>query len=276
MQFNFKNQKIRRTIFLLSQILPICIEFMRIKNPDDNMCISLTSYGFRIKTTALTIISLLLQSDRPHVYLFIASSEIRLVNLPLRILSKLYKRFEIIACDDVKSYKKIMPLIDLELLCHEKDRVRLKERIIKYKYVITADDDIFYLPQTSRRMMKIAKSNDDDTVVYNTGMLIDLKTSYANWEIANGRENKLVLPVGAGGILYPINQLMRVRDNNYLEIAPTTDDIWLYAQLRNYCSYHYCNSSNFVPLSRLLRQKHNLFSENKLGANDLAIERLLR
>ena len=242
----------------------------------DIALISVTSFGSRINFSFFTLLSLLFQKERAPVIFFISNDEISKIGVLIKLLNKLFSRLYIVGCVDLKSYKKIVPLLDLDFVNDARDKESLQTLVEGREFIMTADDDVLYSPRALRNMVNAARSSHVPTVVFNTGMEIDLSCPYAFWNVVDQNRDLDVLPVGAGGILYPYSVLCKRYRPDFLEKAPTSDDIWLYSIMKEDCSYIFCSGRNFFTIARLMRQKNNLFSVNASGPNDQAIEKLLK
>ena len=122
----------------------------------------------------------------------------------------------------------------------------------------------------------VKKINRGNEVVYNTGMYFNANLSYCEWSVCNEVTDLPVLPVGAGGILYPLTMLRKYYIDDFLDLAPTADDIWLFSILKDKVRYYYEDSKNFISIAKLVRQKENLYSENVLNGNDAALKRIFK
>jgi len=98
------------------------------KHPlDAPLAISLTSFPARFDTLALTLRCLLAQTIRPDaVILWVAENDFP--ELPQDVLELQLSGLDIQTCEDIKSYKKLIPC-----LLENPDR-----------YIVTADDDVHY------------------------------------------------------------------------------------------------------------------------------------
>lgn len=194
------------------------------KNDNPRLIISLTSYGHRIgKTAPLTIASLLNQTQSPDsIVIWLAYSD-----KPSRALKKLEGYgLHIKYTDDIKSYKKLIPTL--------KDNPK--------SIIITVDDDMLYPKNWLEKTLKTYKENPR-AIVVNRGKKIIIKNGqvkpYTDWPLLvdNKTNSTLMLPTGAGGVLYPPNSLdSRVVDQSlYMKLAPHADDLWFWAmaELKN-------------------------------------------
>ncbi|MDR0644257.1 MAG: hypothetical protein LBG05_04990 [Treponema sp.] len=141
-----------------------------------------------------------------------------------QILKDLTKKgLEIKYCEDIKSYKKLIPA--------------LKE--FPDDILITADDDVYY-PENWFEQLKNAY-DDNNKKIYAHRMheiLFDEQKNimpYKKWHHAITRGGGGVLfPTGVGGILYPPHSLDERCDKieEFMRLAPKGDDIWFWAMAK--------------------------------------------
>lgn len=180
--------------------------------------VSLTSYGERIEELEYTLYSLITQTVLPQkvvVYLAEADYEIALRR---EILKKFEHYFvEYRKTEDIKSYKKLLPAL----------------RDFPDKVIITTDDDIFYEKHCLERLWRSHSVYPND-VIANIGKIpvfsSDALLSYQYWPYAKHNKFSFGLPIGCGGVLYPVNNFNSVVNNRnlFLKLAPTGDDLWFW------------------------------------------------
>jgi len=139
--------------------------------------------------------------------------------LPTRIkeIEKKYHFFEVRACEDIKSYKKIIPTIEA----------------FPNSYIVTADDDIFY---PKKWLYYLAEEIGDEKIIiahraHSPVFSGDHLDSYENWNHnINCHSSGLIVPTGIGGILYSPGSLPEetINKNNFMKLAQTADDLWLF------------------------------------------------
>lgn len=190
------------------------------KYADCDIIVSLTSYSKRMMEAALTIESIMQQTMKANrIVLWLAHEDYRNIPLSLRMLQK--RGLEIMECDDLKSYKKIIPS-----LRHFPDDV-----------LITIDDDIFYNPDILERLItaylvepqyihcsrafRIETASDGTILPYNQNRN----------SASENKAGKYNLFVGCGGILYPPHSMDQevLNEEVFMDICKYADDIWLYA-----------------------------------------------
>ncbi len=230
------------------------------------LVVSLTSFPPRFESLAPTLRSLLRQSIRAdHTVLWIAHSDAAL--LPANVLKLQKHGLEIRYADDTKSYKKILPALD----------------IFPSAFICTADDDIHYWPNWLEVLVN--EVNDSGLVVpchraheitFNANGTVE---PYHRWQKETGVEAdpQILFPTGGGGVLYPPGILRHTSEDlrAALELCPHSDDVWLFwIAKRNGANFkNLANGRNLLywPIADI----QNLWSENLHGAgNDIAIQRL--
>lgn len=186
---------------------------------DAPLCISLTSYPPRFGRLEMTIRSLLDQTVKfDKIELWISKNDISF--LPKGVVGLKKKGLFIRECEDIKSFKKIIPSIEDS----------------KEKYIVIADDDVYYPIYWLERLIDAYEPGTKMVVCHRarlipSGVWENLPV-YEQWPLLkNGPVTSIrVFPTGMGGVLYPPNIFdQRVTDQNiYMSLCPNADDIWLY------------------------------------------------
>jgi hypothetical protein len=211
-----------RMQLLLSQYRPIS----RSHALKHHVVVSLTSYPLRFPTLSSTLRCLLAQSIRSDAtVLWIASNDITL--LPKPVLDLRRDGLIIEECNDLRSYKKIVPALS------------------KYpdSVIITADDDMLY-PSVWMEQFVLAYRNPKEILCQRARRALISKdgfSPYHTWEmIQNLEEGEHVFPTGAGGVLYPPGSLDASTTNEelFFRICPSGDDVWLYWMAKRAGSRH--------------------------------------
>lgn len=245
---------------------------------DKPIIVSLTSYGLRVNEVYLAIESLMQQTMRPNRIILWLSNDF---NKPQRIPNILYKQvergLEIKFCDDIYSYKKLIPAL----------------REFADSVIITADDDTIYPIDFVELLLK-AYLNNPSHIYCNYGYQMSVsKTkepeSYDKWvkHIAKG-SSLYNLPTGVDGILYPPGCFYEdvLNEELFLELCPYADDLWfkcmsmlrgveveVISRLNNpRKEFVYIDSAASISLSRINRDKklndvqaRKLFQKYHLG-----------
>ena len=186
------------------------------------LVVTLTSYPPRFPHLGKTLRSLLdqtVQADR--TILWVAHGD--MAALPDDVLALRDHGLEIQACDDLRSYKKLIPALE-----EDADR-----------YFVTADDDVYYAPDWLEGLVATARQHPADVIAWRAheAPLDDSGrfAPYAQWRLATHRTfvsdaDVRLFPTGVGGVLYPPGGFdSRVFDQAlFRKLAPAGDDIWFF------------------------------------------------
>jgi hypothetical protein len=197
----------------------------KIKHLDRDLIISLTSYQPRFKKLNLTLKCLLSQDIKPdRIILWVSYEDHAKIPVSTTNLSKRFRTFEIRKCEDIKSYKKLIPTLEY----------------FPNSYIVTADDDVYYprywlsslitpLPCTQ----KIVAHRAHKPKFFNGSL-----APYNQWEHCVSQANEsIIMPTGIGGVLYTpgcfVDQVFE--KERFMVLAPTADDIWFFwmARIKN-------------------------------------------
>ncbi|WP_299608956.1 glycosyltransferase family 2 protein [uncultured Tateyamaria sp.] len=183
------------------------------------LVVSLTSFPPRFDRLAQTLKCLLLQTiAADRTLLWIAHAD--MLKLPKEVTELTALGLEIKACDDMRSYKKILPTLAEE----------------PHATIVTADDDVYY---SATWLENIVQGHIDQKapVVCGRGHLIKLSDDgtpapYQTWKMNHtptGRSGRF-FPTGVSGVLYaPGCFADDVTDwDTASQLCPTGDDVWLY------------------------------------------------
>ena len=241
------------------------------------LIVSLTSFPARINEIHYTIYSLLNQRLKPDkVVLWLAEEQFpnKEEDLPNNLLKLKSNGLTIESCDDIKSYKKLIPA--------------LKE--YPADFLVTADDDIYYHETWLEDMWKKYEKNPN-TIIASRARRIKFNsegeiTPYNKWNIIeeDGETSYLNLPTGAGGTLYFPNALSDIvfEKSLFEEFCPTTDDLWFWAmavlnKTKITCIDNPYNKLKYVNIARDLGiiNSPTLWDFNYAGNNDKQFNKLL-
>jgi hypothetical protein len=189
---------------------------------DTDLIISLTTYGKRIHEVYLPIESLLQQTLKPgKIILWLSKDEFNENNIPLILKKQRERGLEIAYCEDLRSYKKLIPTL----------------QVYPNATIITVDDDVIYPFDLLENLMRGHKENPNTVICYrchkftynNSGKL----KPYCKW-LTDYKGEELcfdTLPTGVGGILYPPNCFHKdvLQKDLFTKLAPTADDVWFKA-----------------------------------------------
>lgn len=192
-------------------------------NDSSDVIVSLTSYGKRVSDTLpYTLYSLLQQTVKPNrIIVWLDNVKWNISNLP-EILYKLQQAgVEFMFCDDVRSYKKLIPTL---MLYHDNP-------------IITVDDDMYYNPQLVEWLLTAYECSDKHTILGTYGVRVTSSENrylpYSQWKEAYP-EDKDVCLIGCGGILYPpaIFDKEILNKDVFMHLAPRADDLWFWAMAK--------------------------------------------
>lgn len=189
------------------------------------LIVNLTSFPARYATLAPTLRSLLDQSLAPdRTVLWLAEQDIAALPAAVRQLEA--HGLEIRSCDDLRSYKKLIPALELW-----PDAVH-----------VTADDDVYYPPDWLAGLVAAHDPAAPAVIGWRThGVRTDAAGAvlpYQDWELATARTaadpGAALFPTGIGGVLYPPGSLHPdVLDRaRFTALCPQGDDIWFYWMAR--------------------------------------------
>ncbi|HVM21673.1 MAG TPA: glycosyltransferase [Sphingomicrobium sp.] len=232
------------------------------------MIVSLTSYPPRFGTLELTLNSLLEQTIMPdEIVLWIADQD--MPKLPENILRLQGRGITIRTCEDLKSYKKLVPAIEAE----------------PGAFIVTADDDLYYEPTWLEQLAE-AWDGDRRTILARRAHRVkeDSKgriAPYASWgwevwDDAARKPSADILATSGAGALFPPGALdPRVTDRSLFQtLSPTADDLWFYwmARLAGTRSKVVGRRSRTVMWP--LPLENSLAATNNFGGNDRQIRML--
>lgn len=186
---------------------------------DVKIILSLTTYGSRLHSVHHTIISLLNQTYKADkIVLWLANNEYSLEDLPdeLKHLQKF--GLEIKLCEDILSYKKLIPALTL----YPND------------ILVTFDDDIVYPSDQLEKLISMHKEQPNQIICSRARKILRSRAgkplSYRQWvhDSTSTFAEPDLFPVGIGGVLYPPNSLddevMNI--HAFKQYCPYADDIW--------------------------------------------------
>lgn len=190
---------------------------------DNELIVSLTSYGARIvDTLPYALYSLLMQDFLPgRIVVYLSKEEISEKTLPpiLRKIEKCGVKFYY--SEDIKSYKKLIPALNM----------------FPDNPILTVDDDMYYVSTFLRAYWNSYEQSDKRTVLGAVGRWVTRDENgdllpYLSWRnIGDG--NPLIDQIsffGCGGCLYPphIFDDEISKTDIFMRFAPSADDIWFW------------------------------------------------
>ena len=246
---------------------------------DDSTIVSLTSYGKRVKGSALyTIYSMLKQNVRPErVVLWLNEEEFNNDNITSDLRFLFDYGLDVRYAKDIRSYTKIIHSL----------------KLFPDKHIITADDDIYYTKNFVEEFVEAHRHHPKAII---TGFAKDptldtnnrLKT-YSDWPeyhhvpASFEYDKKRLVPLGWAGVFYPSHVFDEEVTNEavFTTLCPKADDIWLYIMgLRSNAEKRILPDSRIAYYhTDLLRQyftRDRLTATNRFGGeNDVQLKALL-
>ena len=191
---------------------------------DHEVVVSLTTYSLRIHEVYLTIESIMQGSLKPNrIILWLSKDEFEGKQLPIAIQNQMKRGLEVNYCEDIRSYKKIIPSLSL----------------FPEACIITLDDDLIYEIDLLEHLVSSYKQHHD---CVSACRIHRMKTNtdgiplpYKQWDLLqyNNTPSHNNFLTSGGGALFPPNSLhQNVKDKDtFLRLCPHADDIWLNAML---------------------------------------------
>ena len=184
------------------------------------LIVSLTTYPARINTVYQTISTLLNQTIKPdRVVLWLAKEQFEGLNLPENLTQLQKYGLEIKWCEDIKSYKKLVPSL----------------REYPNGIIITADDDIFY-PSDFVESLYNQYLKYPQFINANRAFVIKRKNQKYVMKARNYCYNFSYLPAYTNefmtgyGTLFPPYTLDKnvLNSSEFMKLMPTNDDVWFW------------------------------------------------
>lgn len=245
--------------FLINFLFEYSIFKPKLKETNNDIIVSLTSFPERLPFLHLVIESILHQSIKPaKIILWLCREEVSNDSLLPPKLLKLKERG-----------------LEIEYV-NENLRSHLKYYFTFKKYpnfnIITIDDDYFYHPNIISNFIKYSKIYPD-AIIANSVRKINVVNNkfddYKNWTLLTKfhEPHTSILKLGVGGVFYPPKSLNDEVFNIELikNYALFTDDLWLkFANKKpGFLTMCICDSyaSKFIPVYGTLKTR-NLAQEN--------------
>lgn len=183
--------------------------------------VSLTSYGKRVDNLHITLSSLLAQTVKAKEIIVWLAHNQKLTQELIALKDEVSFRF----CDDLRSYKKLIPTLRLELELP----------------IVTFDDDVIYPVDQLERLYQTFLANPEAVICHRAHEIRFTSKGllpYNEWVFDSSEqgESKVLMPIGIGGVLYPPGCFTKEVTNEslFMELCPNADDIWFkYMALKN-------------------------------------------
>ena len=192
-------------------------------NLPEPLIVSLTSYPARFSSLHLTLKCLLAQNIRPDkIILWIAHADKAF--LTDRILKLQNAGLSIRFCDDLRSFKKIIPTLEEHGDC----------------YIVTADDDVYYGPSWLKELVDASHINPRDIICHRAHTIRlgrgGIPLPYNKWILDSlvFDATPLTFQTGVGGVLYPPKTFHSdvMNSDLFTELCFCVDDVWLFWMMR--------------------------------------------
>lgn len=190
---------------------------------EKEIIVSLTSYPDRMYDIHYTLYSLLHQTLKPdRVILWLAKEQFPNMESDIAdsILDLKRLGLSIMWCEDIKSYKKLIPALEQ----------------FPNDIIITADDDIYY-PENWLELLYNSYLKNPEAIHCNRAHAVEIHENgflpYEKWNkcIKTSDASYKVFPTGCGGVLYPPKSLHMdvLNKEKFMSLSPTADDVWFWA-----------------------------------------------
>ena len=241
----------------------------------DGVIVSLTSYGRRVEKCVVyyTLVSLMRQSVMPNkIILWLSKDEWNMNTIPRKIYDLTKNGLEIRFCDDLRSYKKLIPSL-----------LEFPESTI-----ITFDDDCIYPRYTLENMLEEQKDYPKDIICYYASQPViinGIPQNYKSWKTLEATTSGVTLfPIGAAGILYPPHSLHEdvCKVSLFQQLCPSADDVWFwFCGIRNGTNKRLIEKRgvdvSFDGIYQFFHKESSLTNLNKgKGKNDIQLNNLFK
>lgn len=217
------------------------------KKRETKLIVSLTTYPARIEYIHTVIKSLLVQTLKPDLLiLWLAEEQFpeKEDDLPKSLLDLKQYGLTISWCNDIRSYKKLVPTIK-----------EYPEAVI-----ITADDDMYYHPKMVERLYKAYQKEPEYIHCHRVTKFYmedgEFRTIAGGYDIYS-HPSYLHKLTGGSGSCYPPHSLHPdiTKEELFMKLAPTNDDIWFWLMaamngMRCNVVRHSCTALYFVEGSQ--------------------------
>ncbi len=252
-----------------------CYNNISKENSNKKVIVSLTSYSSRVtRIVSFSIKSLMCQSYRPDkIILWLDKDEWNNNNIPSSLKKLQNYGLVIQYCEDLKSYKKIIPAL----------------KQYPDDLIITCDDDLYYKPDFIKGLVDEYNKHPYLLNVYRAFTIKTMSNGnllpYRDWTRANeGDIGFNFFPTTGGGCIYSMQLLYRdvTSKDLFQQLAPKADDVWMYFMtILNNTQIHVCKSKNMYyeidSLYQFFHKNSNLKSVNvNQLQNDVQINSIIK
>ncbi|MGB4079367.1 MAG: glycosyltransferase family A protein [Prolixibacteraceae bacterium] len=236
------------------------------------LIVTLTSYPPRIKTLHLSIKTLLNQTVKPDILiLWLAKSQFPRMeeDLPRKLLRLRKYGLTINWCEDLKSYKKLIPALQL----------------FPDDILVTADDDLFYPKDWLGKLYNAYVKDNSKIYCHRMHRILFSEHKeilpYRQWDFCsqNNSVSCLNFITTGGGAIYPPRSFHPdvLKHELFQDLAPHADDIWFWAMaVLNDTKIQLVEGNYSDPIIVYGSQKKHLGELNYVhGGNDKQLNQIL-
>lgn len=192
------------------------------KSEKSELIVSLTTFSKRIHSVHWVLETIARQTIRPNrVILWLDEDEYKHEDLPLSLLKFVSKGLDIRFCENIRSYKKLIPTI----------------KLFPEARIITIDDDILY-PSDMIEQLVLENKKFPNVIIGHRAhrIILDKKArikSYLSWELETLSKKvgfDIFITSGAGTI-FPAQCFSKEALDSiaFLKLCPNADDVWFKA-----------------------------------------------
>ena len=242
----------------------------KLKSNNKEVIVSLTTYGKRFEEVHYTLFSLFRQKVQPDkIVLWLDEDEFNdtSVNEDFYLSKYIKKGLEVRFCENLKSYKKIIPSLEL----------------FPDSTIIICDDDSYYNKNWLALLLLEHKNHPND-ILCHVGTYLKIQEKkvlpYKTWEnVKSPDSSNTIVPIGVGGILVRKSYFYPdiCNKNLFNTLSENTDDLWIWAQafLKN-TNVRVINNFLFYPKDFGVDRDYNkLYINNAKYGNDVNIIKIL-
>lgn len=228
-----------------------------------DIIVSFTTYGKRFEEVHYTLFSLFRQKVQPDkIVLWLDEDEFNddIVNNDYYLSKYIRKGLEVRYCKNYKSYKKIIPSLEL----------------FPDATIVICDDDSYYNKNWLAILLNEHKKYPND-ILCHVGTYINIQNKkilpYKSWEnVKTPDAGKTIIPIGVGGTLVKRSYFYKdmCNENLFETLSNNTDDLWIWSQaILNNTQVRVINNFLFYPKDfGIDRDYSKLYISNAKSGND--------
>lgn len=235
-------------------------------DPNNDVVVSLTSYGRRVHICAKAIESIGRGKVRPSRIILWIDENDTMANLPRSLRRQIERGLEVRHCENFGSHKKYFPLVE-------------EMSTQGFRSFATADDDVIYSRDWLELLQSACRASVAPVVVCHRAHVITTSKGridpYDQWPSAlSSATLPNIFPTGVSGVLYPpeMAEILHSAGRGFEAHCSQTDDVWLHRlalangiNVRQAADY----PRHFWSIPRTHRG--SLLVTNSKGGNDAAI-----